>query len=100
MRFWNSTFPKGILNISYEYMTKSPEDAIRQLISYCGLNFETDCLTFYRSKRAVLTPSVNQVKKPINNNSVNSWKGYEESISDVIPRFQRICIEARNLIDK
>jgi hypothetical protein len=43
-------------------MTKSPENAIRQLISYCGLNFETDCLTFYRSKRAVLTPSVNQVE--------------------------------------
>jgi hypothetical protein len=77
MRFWNSTFPKAILNISYEYMTKSPEQSIRQLIRHCGLNFETDCLTFYRSKRAVLNPSVNQVKQPINSGSVNSWKGYE-----------------------
>ncbi|MGB0936879.1 MAG: tetratricopeptide repeat-containing sulfotransferase family protein [Colwellia sp.] len=100
MRFWNNTFPKGILNISYEEITKSPEDAIRQLISYCDLKFETACLTFYRSKRAVLTPSVNQVKKPINNSSVNSWKGYEESITNFIPRFERICTEAGNLIDK
>lgn len=98
MRFWNSLFPKGILNISYEYMTTSPDEAIRQLISYCGLNFETDCLTFYRSKRVVLTPSVNQVKQPINNSSVNSWKGYEKSISNILPRFERICIDASRLV--
>ena len=35
------------------------------------------CMDFHRNKRAVQTPSSEQVRRPINREGVDSWRPYE-----------------------
>jgi hypothetical protein len=45
----------------------------------------------------VLTPSVNQVKKPINKSAVNSWQGYKNKINVHLDALNKLAIEAESL---
>ncbi|WP_019029339.1 tetratricopeptide repeat-containing sulfotransferase family protein [Colwellia piezophila] len=99
MHHWKKTFGQDIYHLSYEGLTENPETEIRKLLNYCQLTFEADCLTFYKSDRVVLTPSVSQVKQPINRRSVNSWQKYEQGMTPFLPRFESIIKQANALLD-
>ena len=53
------------------------------LLQYCNLNWEDQCLEFYKTKRDVRTISIRQVRNPINKKSLGLWKNYEESLIDL-----------------
>jgi tetratricopeptide (TPR) repeat protein len=97
MRFWTNSFSANILNLSYESLTELPEQETRNLLKHCELDFEEECLFFYKSKRVVLTPSVNQVKQPINKCSVNSWENYKSQIKPHLLVFNNLVTEAKSL---
>ena len=97
MKFNSSLFSNNIMNLSYESLTNKPEEETRNILAHCGLAFEKQCLTFYESKRVVLTPSVNQVKKPINKSAVNSWQGYKNKINVHLDALNKLAIEAESL---
>ena len=99
MKHWKKLFGEDIYHLSYEKLTESPEAQIRSLLDYCQLTFEADCLSFYKSDRVVLTPSVSQVKQPINKRSVNSWQKYEQGITQFLPKFDSIIKQADALLD-
>ena len=99
MRHWRKLFGQDIYHLGYEKLTQDPEAQIRQLLDYCQLTFEKECLSFYKSDRVVLTPSVSQVKQPINNRSVNSWKKYEDNITEHLSEFEGIVAQAQALLD-
>ena len=50
----------------------------RRLLSACGLEFEEGCLRFFENARAVLTPSSEQVRRPVNRGGLDSWQPYEQ----------------------
>ena len=51
---------------------------IRKLIDFCNLEFEENCIEFYKNKRAVRTPSSEQVRQPIYKKGIDQWKNYEK----------------------
>lgn len=53
----------------------------RALIKFCGLDWDEACLNFQKTARPVHTTSSVQVRKPIYNNSIQSWKRYENWLS-------------------
>jgi hypothetical protein len=55
----------------------APEQEIRRLLDYCALPFEQECLRFHDSKRAVHTPSSEQVRRPIAADAAELWRHYE-----------------------
>jgi hypothetical protein len=63
--------------VFYEDMVADPDREIRKLLSYCGLPFEEQCLRFHESSRAVLTPSSEQVRRPISSDAAGLWRQYE-----------------------
>jgi tetratricopeptide (TPR) repeat protein len=77
MIFWNKNIPQFIHNIKYEKLISDPEDEIKNLLNFCGLGWEKDCLEFYKNKRAIKTVSSAQVRKSFYNSSVDSYKNYE-----------------------
>ncbi len=54
---------------------------MRAVLKYCNLPFEEQCLRFYESNRAVLTPSSEQVRQPIFSEGMDQWKNYEPWLS-------------------
>jgi hypothetical protein len=81
---WNSRLPGWIYENSYEALVSSPEQSIRQLLSFCGLPFEDACMDFHKTRRLVNTASAAQVKRPIYSNSVKYWKAYHRELGELI----------------
>ncbi len=84
MIHWRTLFPDDILDVSYERMVDDPEGSTRRILDYCGLQWEDDCLEFYDNKRSVRTASALQVRQPIYQSSVNSWKRFESELAPLL----------------
>jgi hypothetical protein len=92
MDHWHRVLPGQILTISYEDLVKDFPATVDSLLQYCGLPFEQACLDFHLNKRAVATPSAEQVRQPIYTESLDHWKNYEEflkPLKDVVRNHQR-----------
>lgn len=87
MDFWNSIFPGDIYTINYEDMISSPEIEISNLLKYCNVNFEEDCMEFYKSKRPVKTASSEQVRQPIYKSGLDYWKNYSDNLNELQKHF-------------
>jgi tetratricopeptide (TPR) repeat protein len=78
MDHWHSVYPGQIKTVNYERLVTSPDDQIAALLDFCGLEPEPGCFEFYKQKRAVTTPSVSGVTKPMYTSSIGQWRNYEE----------------------
>ena len=80
MNHWHSVYGKDIFTVHYDNVINETEETIRELIDYCDLSFEKECLEFYKSSRPVKTPSAEQVRQPIYKSGLNYWKNYEKHL--------------------
>ena len=69
-------------HINYENLISDSEKQIRDLLNFCNLDWQNDCLTFYNNKRPIKTASDIQARKKIYNTSIDSWKNYEKYLND------------------
>ncbi len=77
MDHWDRVLPGRVLRVQYEDMVSDTEAQIRRMLDYCGLGFEEQCLHFYETKRAIRTPSAEQVRQPIYTTGTDQWRNYE-----------------------
>ena len=84
MEHWDRVLPGKVLQVQYEDNVADQENQARRMIEHCGLEWEDQVLRFYETERAVKTASSEQVRQPIYNKSVNSWKRYETELADLI----------------
>jgi hypothetical protein len=73
----DAVLPGRVYRVHYESLVEDTEKVVRQMLDYCGLAFEENCLRFYENKRAVRTASSEQVRKPIFRDGVDQWRNYE-----------------------
>jgi tetratricopeptide (TPR) repeat protein len=78
MMHWYEVLPTTIFQMQYEDLVYRQEELSRQLIAFCGLEWNPNCLDFHTSKRPVFTSSNWQVRQPIYKSSVNRWKNYDQ----------------------
>tara|TARA_S200000501_G_scaffold188839_1_gene177614 strand:- start:9979 stop:12030 length:2052 start_codon:yes stop_codon:yes gene_type:complete len=81
MDHWMKIFKNEIYEIKYEDMINNPKESIKKLLKYCELDWEEDCLFFYKNKRMVDTISTSQVRKPFYKNSIGLWKNYQNEFN-------------------
>ena len=80
MKFWKEYYDSFIYDLSYSDLLQNTEKNIKNLLKFCNLDFEKNCLEFYKNKRAVNTVSTLQVRQPIYKSSLNLWKNFEEHL--------------------
>ena len=80
MNFWNLSLKDSIHTVDYEDLVNLTELNIKNMLKFCELDFEENCLNFKDNKAAVRTISVSQVRKPIYRSSIGSYKYYEENL--------------------
>ena len=80
MKFWNQSFSDEIYNIQYEDIIYNSEKTINNLLSFCDLDFEKECLNFVKNKRPVFTASALAVRENINSESIGKWNNYKDHI--------------------
>ena len=76
----DAVLPGRVHRVIYERMVDDTEKEIRALLGYCGLEFERQVLEFYKTERAVRTPSSEQVRRPIYREATEEWRPYERHL--------------------
>ena len=84
MEFWHQKFPEKIYDINYEKLTTHQEPESKKLIKYCGLDWDKNCLEFYKNTRVVKTASSLQVRQKMYQGSSEAWKEYESYIEPLV----------------
>jgi hypothetical protein len=77
MALWDRLLPGHVHRIVYEQLVADTESEVRRLIDYLGLPFDEACLRFHENKRAIRTPSAEQVRQPIFTDALEQWRNYE-----------------------
>jgi tetratricopeptide (TPR) repeat protein len=83
MRHFDQVAPGKIHRVLYDDLVDDLEGGVRQLLEYLELPFEESCLRFYETDRAVLTPSAQQVREPINRKGFGRWRNYEPWLDEL-----------------
>lgn len=85
MKHWDRVLPGKVLRVHYEQVVADLEGQVRRILEFLGLPFEESCLDYYRTDRAIRTPSSEQVRQPIYQAGLEQWRRYEPYL-DVLKR--------------
>jgi tetratricopeptide (TPR) repeat protein len=77
MRHWDEALPGRVLRVQHEDVIADLEGSVRRILDHCGLPFEEACVNFHENRRAVRTPSSEQVRRPIFRDGLDQWRNYE-----------------------
>jgi hypothetical protein len=50
---------------------------VRKILEFCGLEFEPQCVEFYKTERSIRTASSEQVRRPIFKEGIDQWRNFE-----------------------
>jgi Tfp pilus assembly protein PilF len=84
MDFWHQLFPDKIYDMTYEDLTTNQEEETRKLLQYCEIDWDENCLSFHKNKRAVKTSSSLQVRQKMYQGSSEAWKKHEAYLQPLI----------------
>src|ERR1700722_11346584 len=77
MAHWDSVLPGKVLRIEHEDVVDDLEANVRRILGFCGLEFEPQCLEFYKTERSIRTASSEQVRRPIFKEGIDQWRNFE-----------------------
>lgn len=78
---FEAVLPGRVHHLSYESLVEDTESEVRRLLDYLELPFDETCMRFFENRRAVYTPSSEQVRSPINRDGMERWKNYESFLA-------------------
>jgi tetratricopeptide (TPR) repeat protein len=93
---WDAVLPGKVLHVQYEDVTRDLEGQARRILEHCGLPWDEDCLSFHETRRDVRTASSEQVRQPIYQSSVNSWRNYEAHLKELIDVLEPLLLQLPN----
>jgi len=83
MDHWRAILPADrLLEIQYEDLVANQEAVSKQMIEFCGLDWNEACLRPERNDRAVATPSAWQVRQPVYRDAVERWRRFEPYLGE------------------
>ncbi|MGC1494700.1 MAG: sulfotransferase [Sulfitobacter sp.] len=85
---WARLLPECVKQISYEAVTAEPEDQMRSILDFIGLEWTPDVLDHNTSLRQVNTASTSQVREPIYKHAVARWRNYANYLTPLATELQ------------
>jgi len=81
---WQHLYPNNIYTLNYEQLVADTEIQARELLSYCELPWQAECLEFYKNTAGVSTASASQVRQPIHSHSIGKWRHHRAQLQPLI----------------
>lgn len=82
-----------MLDVSYESLTREPEDVMRRVLEFLGLEWDESVLEHTKTDRVVATASREQVRSELYTSSVGRWKGYESHMQPFIEQVREFLTD-------
>ena len=89
MGFWQQLFLDKIYELNYEKLTTDTECQIRNVLEYCELSWEPECMTPHKTERNVRTASTKQIRKEIYQGSSEAWRRFEQYLTPLVKTLGR-----------
>jgi len=84
MEHWRSVLPPEVFyETQYEELVGDREVRSRELIAFCGLDWDDACLVPEQNERAVRTASMWQARQPVYRTPVERWRRYEPWLGEL-----------------
>ena len=81
MNYWKVVLPEGVLmEVQYEGLVHNLGWWSQKIVEFIGLEWDTRCLEFHKTRRTVITPSRWQVRQQVGSSGVDRWRRYEQFI--------------------
>jgi tetratricopeptide (TPR) repeat protein len=77
MAHWDEVLPGKVLRVEHEDVVDDLEANVRRILDFCGLEFERQCVEFYKTERSIRTASSEQVRQPIFKEGIDQWRNFE-----------------------
>jgi tetratricopeptide (TPR) repeat protein len=77
MAHWDAVLPGRVLRVEHEDVVENLDANVRRILDFCGLDFEPQCLEFYKTERSIRTASSEQVRRPIFREGLDQWRNFE-----------------------
>ena len=90
MKFWKNKIPEFIFDVNYEKLILNPKIEMKKLVKFCDLEWEDQCLEFYKTKRAIKTVSVSQARQPIYKSSISSNNNYKSFLPELFSNLDNL----------
>ncbi len=90
MEHWRRVLGVPVLDVDYELLVADPERVSRELLAWCGLEWDAACAVPHKTRRAVFTASATQVRRPIYNSSVGRWKNYAQALAPMFGELEKL----------
>ncbi len=87
MNFWKSKNIKNLIDVRYEELVNNKDYEIKRIIKHCELEWEENCLNFYKNKNPIKTISAAQARKPIYKSSLNAFDQYKNFLKVINKNF-------------
>jgi tetratricopeptide (TPR) repeat protein len=84
IKFWRSLFVNDIYNLDYNSMIENPDKEIKNIIKFCQLDWDENCLKHELNLKQIKTASFAQARKPIYKSAINSSKNYKGYLAELI----------------
>jgi len=84
MAHWREVQPLPMLDVRYEELVGDQEAQTRRIVEFAGLKWDDRCLRFHETERAVVTPSLDQVRRPMYKGSMERWRRYEAHLGPLL----------------
>jgi len=78
---WAQTLGDQLAFVQYEDMVRNFEGELRRLVAFCGLEWDPNCLEYYKQDRTIITFSAIQARKPPSPEHLNSTAPYMEYLT-------------------
>jgi len=89
MEHWQKIFSPDIAFIQYEELVQAFEQKLRNILAFCNIEWDDNCLEFYRADRTVITFSAVQVRNPPSTDHLNSSGPYADALQPLVNSLQR-----------
>ncbi len=76
MAHWKQRAPGVVHILDYEAMVQAGDDALRDVLAFCGLSAVDGMLDITANASPVSTASSSQVRSPIHGRGIGAWKRY------------------------
>jgi len=84
MNHWSSLNSPRVLDMKYENLVESPEYFAKQLVEFCGFEWDESYLQFHETLNKSFTFSEMQVRESITINRIDRWKLYQEGFPELL----------------
>ena len=80
MSHWKILLQSRLITVRYEELVSDPERVLRLLLESLSLQWDSACLSHEQNVGRVDTLSLYQVRQPLNTDSTERWRHYEQHL--------------------